>query len=246
MRVPSLRPLDLTPDLIARIERPLPDRDRERGKPWLTGEEFQAAADRLLAEGPEGPIRIFAYGSLIWNPAFEHDEARVATLHGYRRAFCLDLQGWRATPEQPGLMLALDRGGACTGIVYRLTPGDRRAQMRRLLEREAGFADHLPWIRWLTARAGGQVLPVLTFYATPRHDPGGYLLRLPEEAQVERLATACGHKGSCAAYLMNTVEHLEQAGIHDAYLWRLQKRVAERIRAAVGQRGPLAAPPATG
>lgn len=228
----AFRPLDLTADLVARVERPLPDRDAEAGKPWLTEDEYAAAADRLLAEAPPGPIRLFAYGSLIWNPAFEHDEVRRATIRGYRRAFCLNLTGWRATPEVPGLMLALDRGGACTGLSYRLLPGDRQAQMMRLLQRECGYADQLPWIRWLPCRSGADRYPVLVFYAAPRQDRGGYLLRLPEADQAERLARACGHKGSCAAYLRNTVDHLERAGIHDRYLWRLQRMVADRIAAA--------------
>ena len=44
-----------------------------------------------------------------------------------------------------------------------------------------------------------------------------------------RLALACGHAGSCAEYLYNTVEHLEAAGIRDRNLWRLQRLVAEEI-----------------
>ena len=196
--------------------------------------DYAAAAEALLAAAPEGQIRLFAYGSLIWNPAFEHDQALVTTLHGYRRSFCLDLLGWRATPEQPGLMLALDRGGSCTGVTYRLPPGDRMEQMLRLLRREVVHADALPWVRWLNGRSGGQTFRALTFYAAPRQDPGNYLLRLPEAGQADRIATACGHRGSCAAYLLNTVEHLEQLGIHDRYLWRMQRMVAARIAARQG------------
>ena len=210
----------------------MPDRDAELGGQPLTDADFTAAAETLLCAAPEGPIHLFAYGSLIWNPAFEHDEARTALMHGYRRSFCLDLQGWRATPEQPGLMLALDRGGACNGILYRLPQGDRLAQIERLLRREVARQSQLPWTRWLTCRSAGETFRALTFYATPRRDPGGLALRLSEEGQADLLARACGHKGSCAAYLRNTVEHLEAAGIHDAYLWRMQRLVADRIRAA--------------
>ncbi|MFT4150855.1 MAG: gamma-glutamylcyclotransferase [Paracoccaceae bacterium] len=235
------RILDLTSELVASIECPLPNRDDESGKARLSEAEYEHHARALLDQGPDGPIWLFAYGSLIWNPAFEHDHHVIATVHGYRRSFCMDLTGWRATPEQPGLMMALDRGGACTGLAYRLTPGDRQAQMVRLLQREVPFADGLPWVRWLNARAKGDTFRALVFYAAPRVDPGRYLIRLGEAEQADRLAIACGHMGSCAAYLMNTVQHLEQAGIHDAYLWRLQGMVADRIRSA-----PLAAPPATG
>ncbi len=66
---------------------------------------------------------VFAYGSLIWKPACDYVEARVGLLHGWHRAFCL---GWntrhRGSEQRPGLMLALDRGGACKGVLYRLPP----------------------------------------------------------------------------------------------------------------------------
>ena len=49
------------------------------------------------------------------------------------------------------------------------------------------------------------------------------------------LSGACGHWGSGAEYLHNTVLHLEEHGIHDSNLWHLQTLVAERIRGACAE-----------
>jgi len=48
------------------------------------------------------------------------------------------------------------------------------------------------------------------------------------------LARACGHVGSGAEYLYNTVSHLEEFGIRDRNLWRLQQLVADEIRSIHG------------
>ena len=72
---------------------------------------------------------VFAYGSLTWDPGFPFEEARPALLRGYHRAFCLYSTHYRGTPERPGLVLGLDRGGACRGIAYRIA-APRVAAMR--------------------------------------------------------------------------------------------------------------------
>src|SRR5947207_11187194 len=67
------------------------------------------------------PVWIFAYGSLMWNPEMPFAERRSALLRGYHRSFCLYSRDYRGTPERPGLVVGLDRGGGCRGIAYRLT-----------------------------------------------------------------------------------------------------------------------------
>jgi cation transport protein ChaC len=107
--------------------------------------------------------------------------------------------------------------------------------MVRLLKRETAYHEDYPWVRLIPCRAGGEVIRALVFYAAPAPSatgPDADLVRLPEEEQARRLARACGFKGSCAAYLLNTVRHLEDLGIHDRYLWRMQRLVAEEIDAA--------------
>src|SRR6185437_5147948 len=82
------------------------------------------------------PVWVFAYGSLMWNPGFAFAEARRGRLHGYHRAFCLYSRDYRGTPERPGLVLGLDRGGACDGVVYRLPAEGTGAAFDRIWARE--------------------------------------------------------------------------------------------------------------
>lgn len=231
--MPPLREPHLTADLVARLHRAVDRPPHRPGLTPLTDDDFDAVCARLCAEVPDDGLRIFAYGSLIWKPAFDHTAAAVATLHGWRRAFCINLLNWRATPENPGLMLGLAPGGSCRGVVYRLPDDIRPARIMRLLRREVSFHEDLPWLRWVTLRQDdGTMGRALTFYCAVRNDPD--FVMLPLDAQAERLARAVGHMGSCAEYLRNTVVGLQEAGIHDAYLWRLQARVADRIRADHG------------
>src|SRR5229473_1257029 len=88
-----------------------------------------------LRAGTE-PVWVFAYGSLMWNPEIAFAEARPGFLHGYHRSFCLYSRDYRGTPERPGLVLGLDRGGSCCGIVYRLPPGRVGETLDRIWARE--------------------------------------------------------------------------------------------------------------
>ena len=87
-----------------------------------------------------GDIWFFAYGSLMWDPGFAFAEARSARLFGYHRKFCVDSTVYRGTPETPGLVLGLDRGGSCHGIAYRIAQSDRQAAALYLSERELAEA----------------------------------------------------------------------------------------------------------
>lgn len=223
------RRLHLTEALVARVERVEPEGAPRAGLVRMEEGDYAPAARALLAARPAGPVWVFAYGSLIWKPAFEAVEARPCHVHGWRRSFCLHLESWRGTAERPGLMLALDRGGSCHGMAYRMAADGLEAGMEALLRREIGYIEDIGFLRWIPARVAGEVVPVLACYAAPRRT--GTYVRLTEAEQADRLAGAAGHMGSCAAYLHNTVRHLEDLGIRDRYLWRLQRMVAERIAA---------------
>jgi cation transport protein ChaC len=226
------RRLHLTEALVARVERQEPEHPAARGLPAIEEAAFGHHARRLLAEAGEGPVWTFAYGSLIWKPAFEAAEAVACHLHGWRRSFCIHLESWRGTPDQPGLMLALARGGSCRGMAYRLPDAGRAAAMEALLRREIGYEVDLASVRWLTVRGEAGPFRALVFYAAPLD--GAIHVELPLAEQARRIARAAGHVGSCAAYLRNTVEHLEALGIRDRYLWTLQRMVAEEIAGLQG------------
>jgi cation transport protein ChaC len=98
---------------------------------------------------PEGEdFWVFAYGSLMWRPGFDHVEARPALLKGYHRAFCISSTHYRGSAAKPGLVLGLDRGGpAAAGLSHR-----RRARpsvARYLHEREMVTGVYEPrWVGW--------------------------------------------------------------------------------------------------
>ncbi|HEU4805458.1 MAG TPA: gamma-glutamylcyclotransferase, partial [Nitrobacter sp.] len=79
---------------------------------------------------------VFAYGSLMWRPGFDFTEQIPARLIGEHRALCVYSFDHRGTPEKPGLVLGLDRGGACRGIAFRIAAGRREATIAYLRERE--------------------------------------------------------------------------------------------------------------
>lgn len=213
---------------LAKVAREVPKGVTSSRLNRLSEDEMQAVAHRLVDELNGGDFWLFAYGSLIWWPDFEHVESNRGVVHGWRRSFCLRIQSWRATPEQPGLMLALQRGGACTGVAYRMPSDDPHGRMLRLLKREINFHEDLPWLRWVTVRGQGiSTIRALAFYCAVDGDPDVEVLGPDEQAR--RLARAVGYAGSCAEYLYNTVSHLEALGIRDRYLWDMQARVAAEI-----------------
>nr|WP_075220157.1 gamma-glutamylcyclotransferase [Acuticoccus yangtzensis] len=220
----------LTPDLVARTVREMPDLGPEEGWTALSEEELDALAADWTAQSGTDPLWVFAYGSLIWKPDFEAIGHQRATAYGWHRSFCMTMRRWRGSPDTPGLMMALERGGRCDGVIYRMPDDDRFAQVRRMLRREVRFHQNVSMVRWIKVHAEEGPLRVLVFWAGPTGPR--IQSRLPLEEVAPILARACGPVGSCAEYLFNTVSHLEAFGIHDRNLWRLQALVAAEIAAA--------------
>lgn len=224
------RQLSLTAELVARVERMEPDPGPDPGTSDHTEAEYDAVVEALLSEYTPGELWIFAYGSLIWNPEFESLESRGATAGGWHRSFCLKLTRWRGTRELPALMLALDRGGSCKGVAYRLPAKDHFGQIGLLVRRELDANPPTNVPRWISVKTRGGTLRALTFVADP--DGRAYAGRLSLERVAHVLARAAGHWGSTAQYLFRTVTMLEQHGIRDRNLWRIQSLVAQEIEAA--------------
>lgn len=217
---PTLR---LTQELVDR----LPSRVDERGPvrwPDPPDEYFRETTSRILSAVPEGgDLWIFAIASLIWKPRFPSAEQRPAIIRGWHRAFCLGPDTrYRGNPSAPGVMLSLDRGGQCRGIAFRMDPADPAASLEALLRVEPPIPP-----RWVRARTPAGEVRAIAFTVDRGHFfcIGG----LNESELADRLARAVGHVGSMPAYLLNTITHLEAAGIHDPALWRMQALVAERL-----------------
>lgn len=202
-----------------------------------TDADYAEAVDHMLATRPEGrPFSVFAYGSLIWNPEFAFTGQSTVLARGWRRRFCL---GWdrrfRGNPEAPGLMLALDRGGQCRGVAFDLPEAGLEDELHRLIRREMSMVPTAFPPRWIAVDTPEGRRHALTF-AMDRGS-GRYIGGLSDEALAEILAKACGFRGSMAEYIYQTVGKLEQLGIHDRHLWRIQELVARRIETEFG---PLA------
>lgn len=226
------RVMALTEELVALCNREVADAGPDPDATHLDDTDYAAMIDETLAVRPDnGPLWLFAYGSLIWKPEVEHTEEKVALARGWHRSFCINMNRWRATKEQPGLMMGMDRGGQCKGLALRLTDAHPAAQLDKLFRREMTLKPSTYTPRWLKLVTDDGPLTALGFVINRKGR--AYAGALGEDEVAERLATTCGHWGSAADYLYNVVKNLEQRDIHDRHLWRLQQLVAARIAARV-------------
>lgn len=190
-------------------------------------EEIIASSRRTLAEAPAGrDIWVFAYGSLIWNPAFHFEEKRKAHLFGYHRKFCLWTFAGRGNDETPGLTLALDHGGACRGIAYRVAREKAEEELEIIWRREMVTGAYQP--RWVQMEAEGERVSAISFVVNRRHSR--YASSIPEGEMIAAIARARGELGPCAEYLHNTVDHLRELGIVDRPLFALREKVEDYCR----------------
>jgi glutathione-specific gamma-glutamylcyclotransferase len=230
-------PISLTADHIARVHRVVEDSGPAPNVEQQTDADY-AYWVRRIAEGhpaPALPTQLFAYGSLIWKPEIEHRSQQAGLAQGWHRAFCLRTHRFRGTPDQPGLMMALDRGGQCRGVLFELPPDDLEPQLDKLFRREFTVKPINSMPRWMSVNTAAGPVMALGFVMN-RASPY-YAGRLPAEEVARTLARACGHWGTGAEYLLNTVTHLDALGIRDGGLWRLQRLVAEEID-ALGRTSP--------
>jgi len=196
--------------------------DKHPDMRWRTEAEMAHSFETMLGQLPaEEDLWVFGYGSLIWNPAFDYDEKRCALLRGWHRRFCLKLYAGRGTVETPGLMLALDRGGACRGVAFRIPRAKVRQELHLLWQREMfGGSYNARWVK--LAPAGGQsgeAFRAITFVINHAHPR--YMPELSVEQTAALIATGCGELGSCREYLENTVAHLLELGVKDTNLTRI-------------------------
>ena len=191
----------------------------------LNDEQLSASLTATLAQKPKGAgWWIFAYGSLLWNPLFPVAEMRPARLNGLHRRFCLWSLAARGTPQCPGLVLGLERGGTCRGVALRLPAPLALDELALLWRREMVVGSYRP--RWVQLDADGRTLTALTFVVRRDHPQYAGRLSIPE--QVDVFAKAGGAFGTCADYLERTRVALVAHGIVDRYLERLAVEISAR------------------
>lgn len=188
----------------------------------LSEAQLQASIlETLKRQKPNSDVWLFAYGSLIWNPIFHFIEHRVGTVYGWHRRFCLWAPLGRGTPDNPGLVLGLDRGGSCRGIAYRIAATNVLSELLLLWRREMVVNSYIP--RWVKVFDSKQEFEAIAFIVN-RHHPT-YAGNISLETSVNSLATAAGKIGSSADYLIQTVDGLISAGIKDKQLLLLRDKV---------------------
>ncbi|MCW2242707.1 gamma-glutamylcyclotransferase [Azospirillum canadense] len=176
---------------------------------------------------PGADLWVFGYGSLMWNPGFPFLESQPAVIGGYHRRFCVSSYRYRGTPERPGLVLGLDRGGSCRGLVFRVAPEHVPTTLDYLWDREMINRVYRP--KMVPVRLGGGRAPVTacTFVVDRRHCQ--YCGCLDESTMADRIAGCRGERGPNLDYLANTVAHLEELGIRDKSLSSLLAAVRRRM-----------------
>jgi len=214
-----LRREDFTRERITQLR----DLSLEFGQDWIITHEARdanrAEATRHLKRGE--PVWVFGYGSLMWNPAIHVAATERAQIFGYHRSFCLNLIFGRGAPDNPGLMLGLDSGGSCVGLVHKIAPEHVESELEILWMREMIGNTYVP--TWINARCEGGSRNVLTFVANKDHER--YIGPQPFDEAAARIAKSEGLLGKNRDYLYNTVHHLDEFGISDGPLHRLEAEV---------------------
>ena len=164
-----------------------------------------------------GDLWIFGYGSLMWDPGFPYVQWAPALIYGYHRALCVSSNRWRGTAARPGLVLGLDRGGACRGIAFLVARADVAPTLEALWAREMRRSAYHP--RFLRARLPAKQVQALAFVADLSH--AAYAGGLSVEKTAERVANCCGARGPNLQYLIRTLEHLSELGVRDHNLLRV-------------------------
>jgi cation transport protein ChaC len=192
----------------------------------LTKDERALRLQSLLNARPDGPLWVFAFGSLMWNPCFEYDRSEEVTFDGWERKFHIWSTVSRGTKERPGLGLCLEKGqGVCKGIAYQLLPENEPTDWPSIWHREmnTGIYNAI-WVD-LNLHTGERV-KALTFVVDPTH--AQYAGEMPVPLMAEIIVGATGKYGRCRDYLASTVEEMAKLGIVDAFLNELLLAVDEQ------------------
>ena len=191
-----------------------------------TEKQLLASRREMIADNADfSDFWVFGYGSLINNPIIDHRNRTIATVYGYHRRFCLWTKIGRGSPEFPGLVLSLDRGGSCKGVAFQLYPQNAITELNLLWRREMMTLSYQPRLLSLYTKNG--VKRGLAFVANPSRS--AYAQRMSFESTVEVVANAVGFNGPCRDYLYETVLGLKACGIRDQHLEKLFAAVQHRL-----------------
>jgi cation transport protein ChaC len=166
---------------------------------------------------------VFAYGSLIWRPCFPSAERRLVTVHGYHRSLCIWSHDHRGSPEMPGLVFGLKRGGCCRGVAYRIASEHVRDTFQALWTREMLTGAYRP--SWVSCDSRGVSVRALVFLLN--RDCREYAGSLPDDHLLAVVKRAVGVSGACLDYVLQTDLALRAHGIGDCRLGALVQRLSD-------------------
>jgi cation transport protein ChaC len=161
---------------------------------------------------------VFGYGSLIWRPGFDFVRSVPALLRGAHRSLCIYSHRHRGTPERPGLVFGLVRGGSCRGMAFEIEPERWDDVHAYLYEREMDRGVYREAVRPIRL-SDGTAVNALAFLVDERHVQFAGKLEIAEQVRLVR--SGVGEAGPNHEYVLQTADHLEQLGIRDRYLTEL-------------------------
>jgi cation transport protein ChaC len=169
---------------------------------------------------------VFGYGSLMWRPGFDHVERAPARLRGLHRSLCVYSHVHRGTPDRPGLVLGLDRGGACRGVAFRVEPDRREEVIAYLRAREQVTMVYREVTRRIDILDGTQrSASALCYVVDQTHRQ--YAGVLPVARQLELVRQGQGQSGPNIDYVLATLEHMEEIGVVDKRLAVLGRALSD-------------------
>jgi cation transport protein ChaC len=169
------------------------------------------------AEHETGDLWVFGYGSLMWRPGFAYRERVSARLVGLHRALCVFSFVHRGTPERPGLVLGLDRGGMCRGIAYRVAAAARAETIDYLRQREQVTSVYLETVRPIELEEPARRrLRALCYIVDRGHVQYAGRRSVPECLHYVRQGH--GQSGANRDYVIETVRALEALGYRETEL----------------------------
>ncbi len=183
---------------------------------------FMTRARYINIPEDDRPLWVFGYGSLMWDPGFDHETRLVATIYGLHRRLCVSSIRYRGTPQSPGLVLGLDRGGSCVGYAYRVNADSKHEVVEYLEDREMVNNVYKPV--FVNARlVGCRRERVLTFRV--RRDHPQYIPPMCERQLAERILRCRGQRGPNRDYVINTLRTLRDMGFDDRGLDRVARHL---------------------
>lgn len=237
----AANPFSYHPDLRDKISDPLTSPLRTfttakvatiakaRGLPvdwWYSDSEREAERAETVAGHRDTDLWVFAYGSLMWDPALRFEEVRRAHVPGYARYLILkDIYGGRGTVDAPGLMAALDKGPGCDGLAFRICRENIDDETKILWQRERIGPAYTP--AFVDAITADSRMTALTFVAD--HEADLIDANLTRAQQIEYCATGIGFMGSSLDYLRNISSQFAVLGIQDDEVSELLRETESHI-----------------